>query len=281
MITNAFTCTGPYAILIMLGIKRVENRSVWPVPSKGRSAVSCSKSFNAAEYGKFIQWASAHLPPEDFERIPAWADIKDWPGKVIGVCDYSARQSDATESWNEGYPYWWDLSEVVCFDHPIPCRGNVGMWQMPSALAAQVSVADSLAQCVGSTIATGADAERRFRLAIPIAGSVEGFFVLPLDTNHRALSEPILVSLGDPATTVVQPREVFAVALKLEANAIILAHNHPSGNTMPSIQDRRLTTKVVSLGEDLDIKVLDHFILSDNGCVSLMRNEYNIVINSM
>ena len=45
MITSAFTCTGPYAILIMLGIKRVENRSAMPVPGKGRCAVSCSKRF--------------------------------------------------------------------------------------------------------------------------------------------------------------------------------------------------------------------------------------------
>jgi len=139
------------------------------------------------------------------------------------------------------------------------------MWQMPSTLAAQVSVADSLAQCVGSTIATVADAERLFRLAIPIAGSVEGFFVLPLDADRRVLSEPILVSLGDPTTTVVQPGEVFAAALKLDARAIILAHNHPSGNSTPSLQDKQLTEALTSLGETLGVKVLDHLILvSDN-----------------
>jgi len=270
MITAAFTCTGPYAILIMLGIKRVENRSVMPVPCKGRCAVSCSKSFNAAEYGNFIQWASTHLPPEDFEQIPAWADVKDWPGKVIGCCDYSARTSSAAESWNEGYPYWWDLSEVVCFDHPIPCRGNVGMWQMPPDIAAQVTAADSLAQCVGTKIATAADAERLFRLAVPIAGNVEGFFVLPLDAERCALSEPILVSLGDPTTTVVQPGEVFAAALKLDAKAMILAHNHPSGNPTPSVQDREMTNAVVALGDRLGVKILDHIVLGGDSHVSLM-----------
>ena len=53
------------------------------------------------------------------------------------------------EAWDEGYGFWWDLSEVVCLDEPIPCRGNVGMWQMPSALAAQVTAADSRSRMAG------------------------------------------------------------------------------------------------------------------------------------
>ena len=52
MLTSAFTCIGPYAVLIMLGIKRVENRSAMPEPAKGRCAVGCSKSFCREEYGK-------------------------------------------------------------------------------------------------------------------------------------------------------------------------------------------------------------------------------------
>jgi len=279
VITNAFTCNGQYAILIMLGIKRIENRSVMPVPSKGRCAVSCSKSFNAAEYGNFVQWASTHLPSEDFERIPAWADVKDWPGKIVGVCDYAASvekpfvlsaADTPTFDWDEGYAYWWRLSEVVCFDQPIPCRGNVGMWQMPPALAAQVAAADALAQCEGTTIATTADAERLFRLAIPIAGSVEGFFMLPLDADRRVLSEPILVSLGDPTTTVVQPGEVFAAAIKLDAKAIILAHNHPSGNPTPSLQDKQLTDALSRLGSDLGVRVVDHLVIGDCGFQSAL-----------
>ena len=78
---NAFTCTGPYAILILYGIKRTENRSAWPEPREGRVAISCSKSFCKEEYGRFIAWASVNLPPEDFEKLPAWREVKDWPGK--------------------------------------------------------------------------------------------------------------------------------------------------------------------------------------------------------
>ena len=57
LITNAFTCTVPYAILIMLGIKCVENRNMMPSPAKGRCAVGCSKSFCKEEFGAFVQWA--------------------------------------------------------------------------------------------------------------------------------------------------------------------------------------------------------------------------------
>ena len=285
MILNAFTCTGPYAILIMLGIKRVENRSVMPVPSKGRCAVGCSKKFCKEEYGEFVRWASQALSEGDFERIPAWADVKDWPGKIVGCCDYESRtesapyHGDLRESWDEGYGCWWDLSNIVCFDNPIPCRGNVGMWQMPDMLARQVTAADTLAACVGETVTTSADALRIFSAAVPLAGENEGLFVLPLDVERRVLSAPILVSLGDPSTTVVAPDAVFAAAFKVEAKAIILAHNHPSGNTTPSVQDRELTTSLITFGEQFGIKVLDHLVLGGEHNVSILSRHDNLTTN--
>ena len=138
MISNAFTCTGPYAILILCGIKRTENRNAWPEPREGRASISCSKSFCKEEYGRFIAWASVNLSPEDFEKLPAWREVKNWPGKVIGVCDYTARSASAPyqvdlfldeeggprEAWDEGYPYWWDLANVVRLpESMIYCRG--------------------------------------------------------------------------------------------------------------------------------------------------------------
>lgn len=261
MLTSAFTCTGPYAVLIMLGIKRVENRSAMPEPAKGRCAVGCSKSFCREEYGNFVQWASRALPPDDFDLIPSWSDVADWPGKIVGTCDYEAdRNGDG--KWNEGYPCWWHLSDVVCFDAPIPCRGNVGMWQMPSALAAQVTAADSLARTVGEKIATSDDARRIFALAAPLAGNREGLFVLPLDEGRRTLAAPALVSLGTETTTGVRPKDVFAEAFKAGATSIVIAHNHPSGDATPSIQDKMLTSSVSRLGESLGIRVLDHLILA-------------------
>ena len=269
MITSAFTCTGPYAILIMLGIKRTENRNVMPVPAKGRCAISCSKSFCKEEFGRFVQWASENLSAEDFERLPSWGDVKDWPGKIVGVCDYAARTQTATgESWEDGYPYWWDLSGVVSFDLPIPCRGNVGMWQLPLSLSEQVTAADLLERSVGVVISTAEDAARVFRAAIPIAGKNEGFFVLPLDADCRALAAPILVSLGEASTTTVDPSGVFSAALQVGAKKIVVAHNHPSGDIRPSAQDYELTDQLKWLGTNIGVEVLDHLIVSgEQWCV--------------
>lgn len=277
MIVNAFTCTGSYAILILCGIKRAENRSVWPSPSEGRAAISCSKSFCKEEYGQFIAWASANLPPEDFEKLPSWREVKDWSGRIVGACDYASRKrndlvlTDGDErggrvNWDERCDYWWDLSQVVAFDHPIPCRGNVGMWQLPSALASHVTSVDRLARSVGERIASSENAAELFRLAMPIAGASEGFFVLPLDESRRVLAEPVLVSIGDASTTTVDPGEVFSAALQVGAKTIVVAHNHPSGSLKPSVEDRILTTQLKQLGSILGIEVIDHLIVTEKDC---------------
>ncbi len=277
MITEAFTCTGAYAVLIMLGVKHVENRNAMPPAGRGRCAISCSKSFCREEFGNFIQWAAHNLSKDDFERLPAWADVKDWPGMIVGACDYAVRRRNdlrlsadaahardgAALSWDEGYPYWWDLSGVCSFDVPIPCRGNVGMWRLPSGLDMAVTTADALAQSVGTKISLPDDARRIFNAAIPLAGECEGFFMLPLDDRNRTLAEPVLVSLGTSSvTTTVSPKEVFIPALRLDATSIVVAHNHPSGNPTPSTQDRRLTEELVRLGESLGVKVVDHLVLT-------------------
>ena len=244
----------------MLGIKRVENRSAMPEPAKGRCAVGCSKSFCREEYGNFIQWASRALPPEDFDLIPSWSDVADWPGRIVGACDYEADER-ADGAWNEGYPYWWHLSNVTCFDAPLPCRGNVGMWQMPPALAAQVTAADSLARAVGEKVASKDDALRLFSLAAPLAGKSEGFFVLPLDADRRVLAAPILVSLGTEATAVIQAKDIFTAALKAGAEEIIVAHNHPSGDPTPSKADYDTTVKLNDGADLVGLELIDHLIL--------------------
>ena len=260
MLTSAFTCTGPYAVLIMLGIKRVENRSAMPESAKGRCAVGCSKSFCREEYGNFIQWASRALPPEDFDLIPSWSDVADWPGRIVGACDYEADERE-DGAWNDGYPYWWHLSNVTCFDAPLPCRGNIGMWQMPPALAAQVTAADSLARAVGEKVASKDEALRLFSLAAPLAGKSEGFFVLPLDADRRVLAAPILVSLGTEATAVIQAKDIFTAALKAGAEEIILAHNHPSGDPTPSKADYDTTVKLNDGANLVGLELIDHLIL--------------------
>lgn len=271
LITNAFTCTGPYAILIMLGIKRVENRSMMPSPASGRCAVGCSKSFCKEEFGAFVQWASRALPLEDFRILPSWSDVEEWPGRIVGACDYVGGTDASDGRWNEGYPYWWSLSNVVSFERPIPCRGNVGMWQMPTALSAAVSAADALGRAEGEKVASAEDAVRIFKAAIPVVKDAEGVFVLPLDDSRRVISAPILVSLGDHRTAAVQVGEVFSSALKVDAKAVIVAHNHPSGDPTASVQDKILTDELMRLGATLGVEVLDHLIVAGDKWTSCAR----------
>lgn len=74
--------------------------------------------------------------------------MREWPGRIVGCLDYAVRAAGTPyrgvprEPWDEGFPYWWDLSGVVCFDEPISCRGSVGMWQMPDDLAQTVTSVD-------------------------------------------------------------------------------------------------------------------------------------------
>lgn len=76
------------------------------------------------------------------------------------------------------------------------------------------------------------------------------------------------VSSGGTAGTTCDPKIVFTVALNCTAHSIILAHNHPSGNTTPSAPDKDITRKIVDGGALLDIKVLDHIILTDESYFS-------------
>lgn len=71
-----------------------------------------------------------------------------------------------------------------------------------------------------------------------------------------------LVSIGGIAATLCDPRLVFRAAIENGATSMIVAHNHPTGNLTPSDQDKQLTRKLVEGGRILDIKVLDHIILT-------------------
>lgn len=90
----------------------------------------------------------------------------------------------------------------------------------------------------------------------------EVFGVLMLDTQHRVLAfERIAEGTLNAAT--VYPREVLRAALRHDAAAVILAHNHPSGVSEPSAADRHLTDRLVSALSLVDIRVLDHLIVGD------------------
>jgi DNA repair protein RadC len=89
----------------------------------------------------------------------------------------------------------------------------------------------------------------------------EEFYMLLLNRANRVKGW-YRVSEGGTTGTVVDPKIVFSVALKCNACGIVIAHNHPSGNTQPSSQDIDLTKKLVTAGKVLEISVLDHLIIT-------------------
>lgn len=93
-------------------------------------------------------------------------------------------------------------------------------------------------------------------------------FKLVLLNQRNALIRVIELSHGGIAGTVVDPKVVFKNAIDNQASCIILAHNHPSGNLTPSQSDIQLTKKIVDGGKMLDIRVLDHVIISERGYFS-------------
>ncbi|WP_225587148.1 MULTISPECIES: JAB domain-containing protein [unclassified Algoriphagus] len=98
-------------------------------------------------------------------------------------------------------------------------------------------------------------------------GFVEDFKVMLLSRAIWVLGI-VTISSGGTAGTVVDVKLVYAAAIKANASAVILAHNHPSGNLMPSEQDKRLTQRIKEAGKILDIPVLDHLILAEEGYYS-------------
>lgn len=91
---------------------------------------------------------------------------------------------------------------------------------------------------------------------------------LLLDTKNRVL-KILTVSVGILDSSLVHPREVFKDAIVASSAAIIVAHNHPSGDPAPSPEDRRVTERLAECGSLLGIELLDHIIIGDNRFVSL------------
>jgi DNA repair protein RadC len=97
----------------------------------------------------------------------------------------------------------------------------------------------------------------------------ESFWILPLDSQHRLSGgAPIVVSRGILNSSLVHAREVFAAAITASAAAVILCHNHPSGDPTPSVDDRVVTEQLVASGKLLDIPVHDHVIIGRGRYIS-------------
>ncbi|MCL1864489.1 MAG: DNA repair protein RadC [Spirochaetes bacterium] len=114
-----------------------------------------------------------------------------------------------------------------------------------------------------------------WNLLLPeIAGlQKEEFRVLVLN-NKNMLLKKIIVSVGTITESIVHPREVFRDAIKEAGSGIIVAHNHPSGNTTPSKQDIDTTLRLIEVGKILGIPLLDHIIMTNLSYYSMKENGY-------
>lgn len=122
-------------------------------------------------------------------------------------------------------------------------------------------------RCDRGSAFTSPESVRRWMVTRMSALEHEIFGCLFLDTRHRVITfEELFRGTIDGAS--VHPREVVKAALSVNAAAVILAHNHPSGVPEPSDADRRITRRLTDALALVDVRVLDHFIIGGAGAVS-------------
>ncbi len=101
----------------------------------------------------------------------------------------------------------------------------------------------------------------------------EHFVIFFLDTRNQEISREI-ISVGSLNANLVHPREVFEPAVRNLAAQIIVAHNHPSGDTEPSKEDLEITQKLVEAGDILGIEIIDHIIVAKDYYLSLKEQGF-------
>jgi DNA repair protein RadC len=108
---------------------------------------------------------------------------------------------------------------------------------------------------------------------ININFSQENFLVICLNTKNQIISSEVLFK-GGLDSCLIDPKIIFRYALLNNSNKIIIAHNHPSGNLSPSYEDKDVYNKLKSIGETLDLKVLDSIIFNEKEFYSLETGDF-------
>lgn len=96
----------------------------------------------------------------------------------------------------------------------------------------------------------------------------EEFVVLLLDARNKLIEDRV-ITVGSLTASIIHPREVFKAAIQVSAAAMILVHNHPSGDPAPSQDDLKITAQLVDAAKIMDIRILDHIIIGADKFVSL------------
>jgi DNA repair protein RadC len=152
------------------------------------------------------------------------------------------------------------LAEVTASDlKSIKGMGRVRSQVVKAALELARRLA-SRGEAGPVSVRTPEEAARLMRRAA-LASDVENFWVLLLDRKYRLRRPPLHITRGILDASLVHPREVFKEAVRTSSAALVLVHNHPSGDPSPSPEDLRITRQLVEAGRIMDIEVLDHIIM--------------------
>jgi len=174
---------------------------------------------------------------------------------------------------------WRELGEVIKQynkDHPHERVLGIGPAKQLVLAAAfelvrrgfEIKPEDVRARVVNSTEV----AAEIFRRALEMGDEQENFLVLPLDAKNHPISEPIRVTRGTLDMSPVHGREVFKDAIRWGAHAVMVAHNHPSGDAEPSRDDVVMTRSLVEVSTVVGIPLVDHLVLGRNSYVSIRES---------
>jgi DNA repair protein RadC len=220
-------------------------------------------------------------------------NIKDWPAadrprerlRTLGAAALSVRELIAVlvGAGAEGRSAVEVAGDVVRM-----CRGSLR--RLAGMSTSQLQEVCGIGPAVSARLAAGLELGRRlaregalerpriqgprdvYDLCAPALRDLtqEEFRVLILNTQNAVLRD-LLVTRGTLDTSIAHPREVFRAAVSESAAAVILVHNHPSGDPSPSREDRDITAQLADAGRLIGIPVLDHVVIGDGRYVSFVE----------
>lgn len=204
-----------------------------------------------------LSYSAESLPPRERLAQVGASQLEDW--ELVALLLGSER-SDLPRSLDLAR---LDLETLRAMPGVGPARASV--------VLAAVELGRRLNRPGGPSVSTP---EEAYRLVYDMSGlKKEHFRALYLDSRRRLLAVET-VSIGTLTASLVHPREVFQPAIARNANSVLVAHNHPSGDPEPSAEDVALTRRLRQAGDILGIELTDHLIVGRDCYVSLKELGY-------
>ena len=226
----------------------LENEGVSVLPREKLAGDPNGESLSQEELLAIVMGSGAVGCPV-LELSRRFIDAFHSPGEFIRA-DWLEMKARIAE-YNERHP-----------DCPIKGIGDAKLLKIAAAFKFVLRVKSSQGMDFRSyNLRSSSAAYEVFRKIVEDAPEKEHFFVLPMDSDFHALCEPLDISQGSVSRTPVHPRDVFCEAVRYRAYAVIVAHNHPSGDLQPSKEDIEITERLIETGKLLGIRVIDHLVL--------------------